>query len=342
MAPPRPRITIRDVAREAGVSIGTVSKALNPKGRIAPGTRDMVQGVARRLGFRPNDLAQSLHRGASLTVGLISNDSFGRFTMPILEGLEQVLLDAGMAVFMCNATDSADRERRHLDQLLAKQVDGIVFTARRADRRPATALDLGPLPVVHVFSRGPDADSFCILPDDEGGAALATRRLIDTGRRRLAHVTGPERFEAVKLRLSGFHATARAAGLPPDPAHILHGPWSEAWGRDAVDSLFDNPKTAPDGIVAGNDQIARGILDALRDRGIAVPGRVGVVGFDNWTVMAEAARPALTSIDMNFAALGAEAGRRLIRMIAGETFSGALRMPCTLVVRDSCGPANPS
>ena len=287
------------------------------------------------MGFRPNDLAQALHRGASLTVGLISNDSFGRFTMPILAGLESVLLDQGMAVFMCNATDDPDRERRHLEQLLAKQVDGLVFTARRSDRRPAIAAEIAGLPTVFVFSRGPGQDSFCLLPDDEGGAQLATERLIATGRRRIAHVTGPETFEAVKLRVTGWRAALAAAGLPPGA--LRHGEWSETCGRAAIDALFADPATAPDGIVAGNDQIARGLLDGLRARGIAVPGQVGIIGFDDWTVLTESAQPPLTSIDMNLRDLGAEAGRRLIRMIAGERFTGPHRLPCTLVVRDSCG-----
>ena len=120
--------TIRDVALAAGVSIGTVSKALNKTGAIAPATRERVAAVAQALNFRPNALAQSLHSGLSGSIGLISNDSFGRFTMPIMEGLEAVLAPEGIGVFMCNATDDPAREQAHLDQLLAKQIDGIVVT----------------------------------------------------------------------------------------------------------------------------------------------------------------------------------------------------------------------
>src|SRR5262245_36815110 len=101
----RAHVTIHDVARNANVTVGTVSKALNKSGSLRQETRDRVIAAARKLGFRPNDLAQSLHRGQSLTVGLISTDSFGRFTIPIMEGLEECLADRRMAVFMCNATD---------------------------------------------------------------------------------------------------------------------------------------------------------------------------------------------------------------------------------------------
>src|SRR5438876_5052900 len=131
--PQRARLTIHDVARASNVSVGTVSKALNNSGRLRQETRERVIAVARELGFRPNDLAQSLHRGQSLTVGLISTDAFGRFTIPIMEGIEECLSDSRMAVLMCNATDDPAREARHIEQLMGKRVDGVIVTARRAD-----------------------------------------------------------------------------------------------------------------------------------------------------------------------------------------------------------------
>lgn len=338
----RGRQTIRDVALAAGVSIGTVSKALNNSGTLSAETRARIIKLAAELGFRPNDLAQSLHRGQSFTVGLISNDSFGRFTLPIMEGLERELADRRIAIFMCNATDDPERERQHIEQLMGKRVDGLLFTARRSDRRPSVSVPLGDLPTIFVFSQSPDADSLCLLPDDEGGARLATAHLAAAGRRRIAHVTGPEHFEAVALRRAGYRAALAGAGLPHDPRLELVGKWSEAWGHAAVDRLFAEPAVAPDGIFAGNDQIARGILDALRDRGIDVPATVGVVGYDNWDVMVEGARPQLTSVDMNLYQLGREAGRRIIRLIGGERFRGVLRLPCTLVVRESCGAPAPA
>ncbi len=327
------RPTLRDVARHAGVSLGTASKALNKAGSLRTETREKVLASAQALGFRPNDLAQALHRGQSFTVGLISNDSFGRFTMPIMEGLEDVLHEAGIALFMCNATDDPEREKRHIDQLLGKRVDGLVFTGRRADRRPAPGLSLGGLPTLYVFSRGDTDDAPCLLPDDRGGAILATTHLRELGRSRIAHVTGPEDFEAVRLRREGYESVVG----PSDPALVLHGPWSEAWGREAAEQLLALPQP-PDAIFAGNDQIARGLVDALRDRGVSIPANIAIVGFDNWTIMAEASRPPLTSVDMNLRALGEEAGHRLIRMIGGEQLSGPTRLPCTLVRRASTSP----
>lgn len=329
--------TIRDVARLAGVSIGTASKALNANGRLRQETRDKVAKVARDIGYRPNSLAQSLHRTKSKTIGIISNDSFGRFTFPIFEALEERLAREGIAVFMCNATDDPARERQHLDQLLGKRIDGLVVTARRSDNRAPIGPFAHGLPVIYVFTHADEDDALSLLPDDEGGARMATEHLASLGRKNIAHVTGPERFEAVRLRRKGYEAALKKWGLVARPHHFQSGVWSEAWGREAVALLFEGASAKPDALFCGNDQIARGVADALRDRGISVPKEVSIVGFDNWDVMAEGARPPLTSVDMNLKALGRDAGERLIGMIAGEKVSGVRRLPCSLIVRGSCG-----
>lgn len=327
--------TIRDVARLAEVSIGTASKALNAGGRLKQETRDKVLSAAREIGYRPNDLAQSLHRTRSMTVGIISSDSFGRFTFPIVEALEQSLANAGIAIFMCNATDDPVRERQHIDQLLGKRIDGLVVTSRRADERPPVGPLPAGLPVIYVYSQPNDHSALSLVPDDEGGARLAVRHLIAIGRKRIAHVTGPERFEAVRLRHQGYVGALAEAGMTPRATDYLSGAWSEEWGRDAVARLFDGKHTAPDALFCGNDQIARGAADALRERGIDVPAQVAIVGFDNWAIMTEAARPPLSSVDMNLSTLGREAGRMLLAMIGGERASGTRRLPCTLVIRQS-------
>ena len=329
--------TIRDVARLADVSIGTASKALNAGGRMSRETREKVMRVAREIGYRPNDLAQSLHRAKSRTIGIISNDSFGRFSFPIVEALEERLAEAGIAVFMCNATDDPERERQHLDQLLGKRIDGLVVTARRADKRAPIGPLAHSLPVIYVFSQADDPGALSLLPDDEGGAVLAVAHLASLGRKRIAHITGPEHFEAVRLRRNGYRSALAEAGLPEIAGFYLSGAWSEAWGREAAARLLSATQR-PDAIFCGNDQIARGASDTLREMGLAVPADVAIVGFDNWDVLALAARPQLTSIDMNLKALGREAGDSLLEMIAGKKLSGIRRRPCSLVVRGSSKP----
>ena len=333
------RATIRDVAARAGVSIGTASKALNGNGRLKGETREKVIAAAQELGFRPNAMAQSLHRTRSMTVGILSTDSFGRFSFPIVEALEESLAEHGIAVFMCNATDDPAREKQHLDQLLGKRIDGLLVTARRLDRRPPIAVPGKSMPVIYVFSQADDPDALSLVPDDLGGATLAVEHLTGLGRKRIAHVTGPDTFEAVTLRNRGYRAALAKASLPEIAGYALYGKWSEAWGREAVATLFDGKTEVPDAIFCGNDQIARGAADALRERGIAVPGQVAIVGFDNWDVMTLAARPPLSSVDMNLRELGRLAGERLMEMMAGERRKGVERLPCSLVVRQSSDPS---
>ena len=334
--------TIRDVALAAGVSIGTVSKALNGQGRLRDETRAHVRDTALRLGFRPNDLAQALHRGKSLTVGMISSDSFGRFTMPIMEGLEACLADEGISVFLCNAADDDEREKRHIEHLMGKRVDGMVFTARRADHKPSTDMSRLGVPTLFVYATSDDPNAVCLVPDDQQGARLAVAHLARLGRKRIAHVTGPERFEAVRLRRAGYLESLASAGL--DYSLVLNGPWSEDWGHDAIAELLADPAKRPDAIFCGSDLIARGVIDGLRERNIPIPRDIAVVGYDNWDLMATATRPRLTSVDMNLNQLGREAGTRLMAMIRGEHQGGGIvRLPCTLVVRGSCGgtPSQP-
>ena len=329
-------VNIHDVARAAGVSVGTVSKALNGQGQLSAATRARVREAADALGFRPNDLALSLHRKRSFTVGIITSDRFGRFSIPLLEGIEDALDPARIAAFLCKPTDDPELERRHVDSLLAKRVDGIIVTSRRTDPRRPLDLRGAALPVVYAYARSEDAAATCMLPDEEGGGALAGDHLLKLGRTRIAHITGPERFVSVRERRAGLSRALAEAGLSLDPRLILTGPWSEEWGREAADRLLATGIRF-DAVFCGSDQIARGVADSLRDRGVRVPEDVALVGYDNWEIVASATRPPLTTVDPCLTELGRMAASRLMAMIDGDDMPGIVRIPCRLVVRASCG-----
>jgi LacI family transcriptional regulator len=187
------------------------------------------------------------------------------------------------------------------------------------------------VPVVYVFTDAPD-DAVSVVSDDAQGARDAVECLVSNGRRRLVHITGPDSFASVRERADAFRAVAG------EDAQILTGEWSECWGRDAVARLWQSDTPRPDGIFCGSDQIARGVIDALRERSVRVPEDVAVVGFDNWDIVAAASRPPLTTVDLNLKALGREAGRLILALSAGEQVEpGVRRLPCRLVVRQSCG-----
>ncbi|WP_230980307.1 LacI family DNA-binding transcriptional regulator [Oryzicola mucosus] len=328
------RVTLNDVAAAAGVSIATASKALNDTGRMSVETRGRIRRVALEMGFRPNALAKSLTSKRSFTVGLLTNDTYGRFTLPVMAGISEGLIDHGVSVFLCTVEDNPELAKIHVDAMLDKQVDGIIATGKRIDKPLPVDLSKLSVPVVYALTAGP-SDAVTLLPDDQRGAREAVQHLVAQGRRRIVHVTGPRGFRVVQERADAFAEALERAGLPVSDAAILRGEWSERWGHEAVEVLWSDD-AQPDGIFCGNDQIARGVIDALRERGVGIPGDVSVVGFDNWEIVAEQTRPPLTTVDMNLKELGRQAGQALLRLVNGETVQrGIWKLPCTLVVRGS-------
>lgn len=326
------RVTIYDVAAAAQVSTATASKALNDTGRMSAETRDRIRRVAQEMGFRPNSLARSLTRKRSFTVGLLTDDTYGRFTLPVMAGISEGLIDHGVSVFLCAVEDNPDLAKIHVDAMLDKQVDGIIVTGKRIDKHLPVDLSHLSVPVVYALTEG-EPDAVTLVPDDRQGAVEAVRHLIAQGRRRIVHITGPGSFRVVQERALAYSQVLGEAGL--SDMELLSGSWSERWGHDAVAALWSDG-ARPDGIFCGNDQIARGVVDALRERGVDVPRDVCVVGFDNWEIVAEQTRPPLTTVDMNLKELGRQAGLVLVRLVNGEAVEkGLWKLPCTLVVRGS-------
>jgi LacI family transcriptional regulator len=330
---PKRRWTITDVAQRAGVSVGTASKALNGRGNLRAETRSRVLRVAENLGFEPNALARSLLAGRSFTVGLLTTDSFGRFSIPVMLGAEDALGEGRVSVFLCDGRGDPERERRYLRTLLSRRVDGIIVAARRVDPRPPVGSDL-PVPVVYAMAQSEDRQDLSVLPDDEGGGYLAVDHLVKCGRLCIGHVSGPDHFEAARRRARGAELALAEAGLELAGGEAFFGGWSEAWGRQATAQLLGR-EPGTDAIFCGSDQIARGVADELREQGRRVPEDVALVGFDNWDVMAEACRPPLTTVDPNLAEVGRVAARELLAAIEGNAPGGVRTVACDLVVRES-------
>lgn len=332
------RITIKDVALRAGVSVATASRALNNNGRMQQETRDRVQQAAADLSYRPNSMARGLVQKRSFTLGLLTNDTYGRFTLPVAAGLSGALVSRGVSVLLASWQDDPALARTNLDALEDKRVDGLVIAGKRIDRGLPIALPQSDIPTIHVMSQcGPEGIAF--VPDDLGGGRLATRHLAALGRRRIAHVTGPRAFAAARLREQGWRAGLAGHDLP-QWGEALFGDWSEAHGYAVAGHLFGPDRTAPppDAIFCGNDQIARGVIDRLTLLGLRVPDDVAIVGFDNWELFAAATRPPLTTIDMGLVDLGRVAGLTLLDMIEGKPVAGGVtHNPTRLVVRQSCG-----
>lgn len=331
--PSRPA-SIRDVARRAGVSPGTVSKVLNYQAGIATATRERVFEASKELDYRPNELARGIFAGRSFTVGLLTSDSFGRFSGPIMAGAEDALGQGQLSVIMCDSRGDVAREQSHLAALLGRRIDGLIVTGRCSNPRPPVADDL-PFPVVYAHTPSTNPHDLSIMVDDEGAGRAAADHLVRLGRRRIAHVTGPWDFNAVRKRAKGFTDVLAEHGLRPE-GELMARFWCESWGSDAVHALL---ATAPDldAVYCGSDLLARGVADALREAGRSVPDDVAIVGTDNWELIAEATRPPLTTVDMNMAQVGSRAAEALVSAIDGRPRTGEELVPSRLVPRASTG-----
>lgn len=326
------RVTLRDVAREAGVSPATASKALNGRADVRAETRARVEQVAARLGFQASTAARALQTGRTGTVGLLTSDLVGRFSLPILMGAEDAAGAGQMSVFLCDARGDTIRERHHLKALLGRQVDGLLIVGNRTDPRPSLG-DL-PVPAVYVYAPSDSPTDMSVVPDNVGSGAAAVRHLLSLGRRRIAHIAGDPTYAAARDRVAGAEAELSEHGLALTGGPARYGAWSEAWGRAATRAMLEEEPSI-DALVCGSDQIARGVLDSLRGLGRHVPDDVAVVSFDNWEILATGSTPQLTSVDMNFEAMGRLAARRLFAAVHGEQGHGTLTQPSRLVVRGS-------
>jgi LacI family transcriptional regulator len=332
----RPRATLRDVAALAGVSVPTASKAINNRTHVNAATRSRVLAAAEQLGFAPNALARGLLDGRTGTVGLLTSDLVGRFSLPILMGAEDAFGAGRTSVFLCDARGDTIRERHHLAALMARQVDGLIVVGSRTDPRPSLGGEL-PIPVVYVYAESDDPQDLSLVCDNVGAGALAVDHLLAMGRRRIAHVGGDPAYLATTDRARGIAGALAAAGLEP-AAEPMYGAWSEQWGVAAARALVAQGREV-DAILCGSDQVARGVLDGLRESGRSVPDDIAVMGFDNWDVMVDGSRPRLTSVDMNLEALGRTAAERLFAAIDGSLASGVERFPCRVVPGQTTTPA---
>jgi len=325
--------TLAEVAARAGVSLTTASKVINGQARVSDATRARVLQAARELTYTPNPMARSLVSGRSGTVGMIIVDSVSqRWAMPIMLGAEEALSQIDLTMIISDARGDRARLQHIVDRFRERKVDGVLVLGDNNVRTPVLAPRLD-RPTVYVYGETGGRDVVHV-PDDAAGGALVAEHVLALGRRRVASVTGPEGARAVVQRSAGMQQALDAAGLAL-VAPAAHVGWSQRAARAAAGQLLEG---APDvgAIVCGSDQIAAGVVEAVRASGRRIPDDVAVTGYDNWPIFALECEPPLTTVDMNLEALGAAAVRDLFGVIDGLPVGGGVRLHApTLVVRGS-------
>ena len=304
--------SVIDVARRAGVSLGTVSNVLNRPERVAPATRERVRRAIEELEFVRNEAARQLRTGRSRTIGLIVLDVGNPFFTDLAAGVENAAEEAGLSVILCNSGNSASREDHYLSLLQAQRAYGILITPITGKNDRVQELRARGTQVVLV-DRGSTKRQCSVSVDDVVGGELAVAHLIAQGHERIAFVGGPVSINQVADRLAGARTTARAAGLPKTAIRLIRTPGlNVAAGRKTGEQIAGMPPRArPTAAFCANDLLALGLLQEMTRRNLDVPGDLAIVGYDDIDFAAAAAVP-LTSVRQPRAQLGHAAAELLI------------------------------
>ncbi|WP_229256583.1 LacI family DNA-binding transcriptional regulator [Duganella lactea] len=323
--------TLLDVARRAGVSPSTVSRILNGTAKVSDDKRRAVLTAIDDMKFAPNQMAQGLKKGRSMTIGIVVQDISSPFFDETLRGVDDGLKGTGYASVIVSGHWNAEEEADRIRLLLARKVDGIILLSGRIDDDTVLSF-AGQRPIVSTGRAIKTRTALGFKMDNEYGAYLAVRHLIELGHRHIAFISGPTNNTDAADRLAGYTRALREAGIAIDARLIVEGNFHEASGMLAMNRLFDTgqPFTA---VFAANDLSAYGARLALYRKGVRVPDDISLVGFDDLPGSAYTTPP-LTTIRQPLYDIGRIATHALLRVINGEEARGEVP-PLELIVRET-------
>ena len=328
-------MTIKDVAREAKVSVASVSRALNGHGGVTAETLARIREVAARLRYVPHGAARSLITRRTHTIGALLPDLYGEFFSELIRGIDLAARSHGLHLLVSSSHDDAAEAAAAL-QAMQGRVDGLLVMSPHADAA-FLRQNLPPgLPTV-LMNTVLDSDDYPALSvDNRGGVRLLMQHLVDVGHRRIAFVQGPPKNRDAAEREAAYHDML-AERLPGSESVVLPGDFDESSGYRAGQAILAM-QPRPDAVFAANDMMAIGCMAAFRDAGLNVPGDMAVAGFDD-VPMARYVTPALTTVRVRIADLGRDALERLVRQIQSDERPPGTseRVSADLVIRQSSG-----
>jgi LacI family transcriptional regulator len=332
------RATIRDVARLSGVSISTVSLALNAPDSASAATRAKVLEAVERLDYEPNASARSLKRGRTHSIGLIVPDLANPYFVNIVAGVEGEARARGYVLVVGSTDWQTSNEERYSSLLRTQRLDGVIYNSG-SGLAPSSLLELATdEPVVFVDERVVGFEGFFVGVDNRGGARDAASYLFGLGHRRIAIIGGPTGLWTAEQRLSGYREAAVAAGVDLDAVPVVHGNYQFESGRHAAATILDgDPAGRPTALLIANDMMALGAIAYCREVGLDVPTDIGIVGFDD-IPSAVLMTPPLTTVRQPGRELGVAAVRVLLDRADGLDPERSIMLPADLVVRGSACP----
>jgi LacI family transcriptional regulator len=332
-------VTVRDVARRAGVSTSTVSHVLNRTRFVSDDLCDRVLAAMRELEYHPNAAARMLSLRRSNALGLIVSDIRNPFFASITRGVEDVAQEHGYTVVLCNSDEDLKRETACLKTLESRQVDGVLLASAGAAYEHVIRLVQAGFPMVLVDRDLPDLGAPAVLLDNEGAAYSAVRHLIERGHQRIGMISGRASISTTTERVAGYQRAVREAGLELDDHLVISGESTSEGGAAATHALLDMQQP-PTAIFSGNNLMSIGALSAIASRNLTVPDDVALVGFDDFPFpWSDAFRPHLTTVAQPTYELGRRAAETLVHMLNGSQTQAAERtvLEGKLVIRESSG-----
>lgn len=330
-------VTIKDVAKAAGVSPSTVSRALNNSPLISEKTRTHVRQVAEMLGYERNELARGLVTGASKALGLIVPDIANPFFAEIAKGVSDVAHAHGYGVLLCTTEGDLTREARYLRFLRGKRVDGLILTAVTADDPNVSELLNSPIPFILVSRLVRGLDVPFVIGDDRLGARLVIEHLVKLGHRAIAFIGGPADVQSSQDRMSEFLKVLKEYGLSVRRGWAVFADFTQAAGREAAQRLLQS-RPRPTAIFAANDVIALGVMEAAESLGVSIPEDLSLVGYDDISYAA-LPRIQLTTVAQPAYAMGQIATEYLLAVYKeNEQELLQCMLPPRLVIRKTTAP----
>lgn len=314
------RVTIKQVAAEAGVSITTVSHVLNnvPGLRVNPATRQRIEEVSARLGYVPNGIAQSLRTQRSNSIGLIGDEIVTTpFAGKLVLGAQEVAIARDAVLFVVSTGYQRDVEAREIEELLRRQVDGILY-ASMFHRELALPEQLASVPTVILNGECTTPGVPWVAPDEVAGGRDAAEVLIEAGHTRLGFINNIDEIPASAGRLAGFTARMAEAGIAPESLAVTAAETDPAGGYAAAMELLTR-EPRPTAIFCFNDRLAMGAYRAAAELGLQIPRDVSIMGFDNHEFVADGIHPGLTTIELPHYDMGVWAAEQLFNQIDGTT-----------------------
>ncbi|SHE40881.1 LacI family DNA-binding transcriptional regulator [Clostridium fallax] len=328
--------SIKDVAKEAGVSIATVSRVLNDIDVVNEETKKKVLDAIKKLGYRPNIVARSLKTQRTKTIGIIVPDISSQFYPEIVRGAEDVANIYDYNVMLCNSDFDMDKEKEYLRVLKEKMVDGVLYMSSALEEDTVELIDELDIKTVLVETKDKEGKIPSVIIDNVKATYDATKHLLNKGCKKIAFI-GKKRSanNACASRYEGYENALKESGLSVDENLIYFDRLTVSTGYEGVSSIVEKDNKI-DGIVCASDEIAMGAINSLRDKGIRVPEDVKVIGFNN-IYSASVFYPKLTTVAQPMYDMGSVAMRMLIKLINQKTLEqGHYVLEHEIIERDSC------